>query len=314
MGYSSLGSAPVLLRMPAMTSMSEDLSVQGQYPAGNTAEQKTGFFQKIWEQIKEWVLGTPPFKAPAWMNGNSEDTAIKYCRAEIAYYSNIYETNLRRWRRWQIVTISFGGIATISGAASGLIGNDWRWAVGIPAAISTIAASILAAFNYQSDALRQATTADSLQGELCKYLCGTTPYTGSDKRNIFVNNIRDIVAAEQRKRRSQYEKPQANGGDEGTIKERRASTVKIATIIPDAIVNTHYQSPTIQAAGGTPPLAWSVDPPLPSGLSLDAPNGVISGKPTTVSPKTEYTITVTDSAQPPASSTAKVTLEVKGSS
>jgi hypothetical protein len=82
-------------------------------------------------------------------------------------------------------------------------------------------------------------------------------------------------------------------------------------MLPDGAANTDYQPTTLQATGGTPPLKWSVKPELPAGLTLDKATGTISGKPTTASPKTKFTFTVTDSASPPASTPADLSLEIK---
>jgi hypothetical protein len=90
-----------------------------------------------------------------------------------------------------------------------------------------------------------------------------------------------------------------------------ADQVKITTsALGDGAVGTPYKQ-SLQASGGAAPLKWSVAPPLPAGLTLDAATGTISGTPTAASPKTKYTFTVTDSATPAASSTADLTLEVK---
>ena len=80
--------------------------------------------------------------------------------------------------------------------------------------------------------------------------------------------------------------------------------------LPDGTVNAAYQPITLQATGGTPPLKWSVAPALPAGLVLEAA-GIIDGTPTAASPKTKYTVTVTDHATPPAVSSIDTTLEIK---
>jgi hypothetical protein len=81
------------------------------------------------------------------------------------------------------------------------------------------------------------------------------------------------------------------------------------TKLPDGAVQTPYQT-KLEATAGTAPLKWSVTPALPAGLTLDAVTGIISGTPT-ASARTPITITVTDSATPPASTSTNLTLEIK---
>jgi hypothetical protein len=89
-----------------------------------------------------------------------------------------------------------------------------------------------------------------------------------------------------------------------------AAAVTITTTsLPDGFVSKPY-GPTKIVSGGKPPLKWSISPALPAGLSPDD-TGNVAGTPTTVSPKTDYKITVTDSATPPVSSSANITLEIK---
>ena len=81
------------------------------------------------------------------------------------------------------------------------------------------------------------------------------------------------------------------------------------TSLPDGPVGTAYKQ-TLQTSGGKAPLKWSVNPPLPTPLTLDTTTGTISGTPT-VALKANFTFTVTDSATPPASASADLTLEIK---
>jgi hypothetical protein len=81
--------------------------------------------------------------------------------------------------------------------------------------------------------------------------------------------------------------------------------------LPDGAINKPYAT-TLQAAGGTPPLKWSVTPPeLPAGIILDPSSGAIGGTPTALSPKTLYTFKVTDSGAPATSDSKELALEIK---
>jgi hypothetical protein len=97
-------------------------------------------------------------------------------------------------------------------------------------------------------------------------------------------------------------KPQDNRGGKDAPKI-------LSTTLPDGKVGQAYQA-TLQANGGTAPLKWTVTPALPAGLTLST-DGVISGTPTAVTPKTPFKFTVTDSATPAATISATLTLEIK---
>lgn len=66
------------------------------------------------------------------------------------------------------------------------------------------------------------------------------------------------------------------------------------------------QTPTV--TGNTESLSYLVAPMLPSGLSLNASSGLISGTPTATAPLTSYTVTVTD--QSGSTATTALTLQV----
>jgi hypothetical protein len=82
--------------------------------------------------------------------------------------------------------------------------------------------------------------------------------------------------------------------------------------LPTGAVGQPY-SATLQAAGGTGALAWSLTPTsetLPPGLNLSA-GGVISGTPTSAGTRT-LTVQVQDSASPPHVATRVLVLDVLG--
>src|SRR5437764_7758773 len=68
------------------------------------------------------------------------------------------------------------------------------------------------------------------------------------------------------------------------------------TNLPAADAGTFYTA-TLHATGGTGSYSWSVNPSsLPAGLSLDPSSGTISGTPSTATPSSNFTFTVTDGA------------------
>lgn len=69
--------------------------------------------------------------------------------------------------------------------------------------------------------------------------------------------------------------------------------------LPTGTVNQRYLDTQLTATNGTAPYEWSVNPPLPNGLGIDPPSGVISGIPLSGSNgDTNHTFTVTDSTFP----------------
>ncbi len=67
---------------------------------------------------------------------------------------------------------------------------------------------------------------------------------------------------------------------------------------------------TLQATGGTPSYTWSISSgSLPSGLSLSATSGIVSGTPTTGG-TFSFTVTVTDNSSPSQSQSAETSITV----
>ena len=82
--------------------------------------------------------------------------------------------------------------------------------------------------------------------------------------------------------------------------------------LPDAEVDKNYNR-TLQQSGGVAPFTWSVTPPLPSGLSLNASTGQITGKPAKdTDGNYNLTFTVRDSSTPtPQTASKLIELKIK---
>jgi hypothetical protein len=82
--------------------------------------------------------------------------------------------------------------------------------------------------------------------------------------------------------------------------------------LPNAKEGDAY-STTLQGTGGIQPVNWSVDPPLPDGLSLNPATGEISGIPGvgtgTGAPQT-FTFTVQDSSPTPQTANKQLDLQI----
>jgi hypothetical protein len=82
------------------------------------------------------------------------------------------------------------------------------------------------------------------------------------------------------------------------------SALSYGTISPLLVGKATSLTPTV--SGGTVS-AYAVNPALPAGLALSASSGIISGTPTTVTPKATYTVTASNAK---GSTSAAVNLEV----
>lgn len=64
----------------------------------------------------------------------------------------------------------------------------------------------------------------------------------------------------------------------------------------------------VTGGGGTTPLAYSISPTLPTGLTLSSTTGAVTGTPSAASPTTTYTVTVTDANSATATNTFSLTV------
>jgi YVTN family beta-propeller protein len=105
----------------------------------------------------------------------------------------------------------------------------------------------------------------------------------------------------------------ANGNDNGVISviTPSSSLSVITNSLPDAILGTPY-SAVLKASGGTPPYSWSVTAgSLPTGLDINKTTGKVSGTPL-MAGADNFTVQAADSATPPDTASAALSLTVGG--
>ena len=105
------------------------------------------------------------------------------------------------------------------------------------------------------------------------------------------------------------------GGSLATSKTSTSRPLVISTSsLPNGQVGTLY-SATLAASGGTAPYAWSLTSGnLPSGLSLNASTGAMTGTPTATANAAPLTFKVTDSSSPMQTKTVSLSLTISSSS
>jgi hypothetical protein len=102
-----------------------------------------------------------------------------------------------------------------------------------------------------------------------------------------------------------YVTDSAGAEDSALYPLRIGSTQSLAIVtteLPPATLGQAYEF-ALATEGGSPPLAWSIDSPLPAGFTLDAASGKLSGHATTHGYATEISVRVTDADQNEASTT-----------
>lgn len=83
-----------------------------------------------------------------------------------------------------------------------------------------------------------------------------------------------------------------------------------STSLPDGAVGSPYNA-TLTASGGTGSYTWSIASGAPpDGISLDATTGILSGTPTSAG-QANFTVQVTDTANPPQTPTLPLSLSVE---
>lgn len=88
------------------------------------------------------------------------------------------------------------------------------------------------------------------------------------------------------------------------------TTIPVKTLTAGVELNIATAFAPVIQVGGTAPYTFSVNPPLPTGLTLSASNGVISGTPAAGAIAANYTITIADNAG--ASANSAFSLAVNG--
>ena len=89
------------------------------------------------------------------------------------------------------------------------------------------------------------------------------------------------------------------------------TAVTATQAVPTTILTQNHVATAftpVTGGGGTTPLAYSVLPVLPAGLTMSTTTGAITGTPTVVSAATTYTVTVTDANNATATATFSLTV------
>jgi hypothetical protein len=91
-----------------------------------------------------------------------------------------------------------------------------------------------------------------------------------------------------------------------------SAALAITTTSLPAAKEGEANTATLQSSGGIPPVSWSVDPVLPSGLSLNASTGEIAGTPAAGTAQTQGTTTFTFTAQDSSTPAAQTVTQQLG--
>jgi uncharacterized repeat protein (TIGR01451 family) len=92
----------------------------------------------------------------------------------------------------------------------------------------------------------------------------------------------------------------------GTSNTITVGAVQATQAIASAVLTVNHAAPLftpVTGSGGTGALSYSISPSLPSGLTMAAGTGAITGTPTVASSATTYAVTVTDAASATATAT-----------
>lgn len=95
-----------------------------------------------------------------------------------------------------------------------------------------------------------------------------------------------------------------------TVTALPSLTTNLNVPVANAIVNVTKSFTPVVASGGYGTVTYTISPSLPTGFSLNSSTGAISGTSTTFSANTNYTVTATDSATTPQTSSKTFSFEV----
>ena len=74
--------------------------------------------------------------------------------------------------------------------------------------------------------------------------------------------------------------------------------------------NRIYPFPVVSVAGGTDPVTYTIEPRLPSGMTINLGTGQILGTPGVAAPNTVHTVTVTDGSGANANTQIEIVVHV----
>lgn len=203
-------------------------------------------------------------------------------------------------------TEAFSNVITVTGSPT--VTN-----ASVPALAATVTATVQGAitpavWNVSGGAVLGSPSWDFyLDGSSSAYRTNTNPLYTPEQANVgksvlIIERITDTTTGQQYQAQSAAKTIQA-------VPAALAATVAVAaTTLTQNSAATAFNPVTV--TGGTNPVTYSVSPALPTGLSLNASTGQISGTPTVSSSLATYTMTIIDSAGSPATVTGQFTITV----
>lgn len=115
---------------------------------------------------------------------------------QIDWYNKKSVTNKKLFYLFQVLTMIFGALVTLSGALDWGADNTMRYFAPVLGALITIGSGLLALYKFHEKWIKYRTTCESLQIERNLFVTETQPYHGDKAFNLFVHRIEAMISQE----------------------------------------------------------------------------------------------------------------------